>query len=70
MDMIRHQTIGPDLHFALPAPFGQESEVGPVIIVIEESLHPSVATLGNVVRDSGCYDTGDSGHVLRLIEVS
>lgn len=68
MDVVWHQAVGPDFNRTFPAPFGQKGNVRPVIIITEEGLHPSVAPLGNMVRDAGGYDTCDSGHVWRLME--
>jgi len=69
MHMIRHQAIGPDLHLTFSAPFGQQGDVGTIIVIVEEGLHSSVAALSYMVRNTGSYDTSDSCHVRKLIEL-
>jgi hypothetical protein len=68
--MIRHQAIGPYLHLTFSAPFGQQGDVGTIIVFTEEGLHSSVTALGYMVRNTGSYYTSDSGHVRRLIELN
>ena len=52
MDVIGHQAIAPNLDPFLTAPLGHQFDVGRVVLVVEKGLLSTVATLGDVVRQS------------------
>ena len=50
MNMVGHQTISPDLHLILCAPFRHQFQIGLVVLIIKKCLQTPVAPLGHVVR--------------------
>ena len=62
MDMIRHQAVRPDCDMTPLAPLGHQGQVGLVVFVIEEGLHSSIPTLGDVVGDTRGYEACYSWH--------
>ena len=47
--MIRHQAVSPYRHIVLAGPLRQQFQIDGIVFVIEESLLPPVAPLGNVM---------------------
>lgn len=53
----------------MPGPRGggrEQVEIGPPVTVGEEHRQPAIAALGDVVRDPGNDDAGETGHCRRL----
>ena len=59
MDVIGHQAPGPDLDVGSAA---EEIAIERIVIATEERLLPAVAALGDMVRDTGNDDPGETGH--------
>ena len=69
VDIVGHQTVGPNFHSALCSPFFHQGEMCQIVFIPEECGHPAVATLGYLVRDTGGYlYTSNAGQVRRLME--
>ena len=66
MNVVGHQTPGPDLDFGGPAFAAEQIAVKDVILVVEKCLLSTVATLGHVMRDAGNDDAGKTGHARNL----
>lgn len=62
MDMIRHQAIRPDSDVEFAAPLGHQGQVGLVIFIPEEGLHPSIPALGDMMRYPWGYEACYSWH--------
>ena len=69
MDVIRHQTPGPYFNSAFLAPFGQQADIGIIIVRDEKGLLAAIAALGDMVGYSRHYYSGYSGHG-RIVTVS
>jgi hypothetical protein len=57
MDMIVHQTPGPDINAMVTAGLPQERKVGSTIFGTEEDIHAPVPTLDDVVRIAGDHNS-------------
>jgi len=69
VDMVRHQAIGEYLEAVFFPILLQEAEIGLPVFVLQENIHPSIAPLGDVVRNLGDvvrnargYNSGYSRH--------
>ena len=62
MDVIGHEAPGPDLDVGGAAGAAQEIAIERIVIGPEERLLPAVAALGDMVRDTGNDDPGETGH--------
>jgi hypothetical protein len=60
--VIWHQAITPNRYAELSTPLGHQVQVCLVVFVTKECFHTPISTLGNVVRNSGGYYTGNSWH--------
>ena len=45
MDVVGHQAVGPYADAVGPRPLAQQGQVGPVVVVAEEGLHPAIPAL-------------------------
>jgi hypothetical protein len=50
MNVIGHETIGPDIDSITPAGIGHQGNVFAVIIVAEKSLHAAISPLREMMR--------------------
>jgi hypothetical protein len=50
MDVIGHQAVSPNVNTVLPAPIRHQIYIGLIVTIIEESLFPPIASLGDMVR--------------------
>ena len=66
MDMVGHKAIRPDLYLVSAAPLCHQLQVGLVIFIAEERLLPAVSPLSDVMRQTRCNNTCQSGHHRRL----
>ena len=66
MDVVGHQTIGPNLDVRLLCLLGQEITVNLLIAILEEDGLAPVAALGNVMRAVGHNDAGNARHAEML----
>jgi hypothetical protein len=57
MNVIGHQTIGPDLDMVFLAPCTHQITIRFKIRITEKSLLPTVPPLGYVVGHPGCYSS-------------
>jgi hypothetical protein len=62
MRVIGHQAVRRDLHASGPAPVRNQLPLGNVVSIRDKRLHAPVATLGDVVRNSGDDNAGQSEH--------
>ena len=62
MYMVGHQAIAPDFGSRALATFRQQVYVQAVVIIGEKGFKPSVAALGDMVRDTGDNGACYSGH--------
>ena len=62
--VIRHQTVCEDLDGVLAAMLGETNKIGRSVIIDEENNFVSISALCDVVRDTGCNRSGNSGHVV------
>ncbi len=60
--MVGHQHPGPHLHARGGSVLGHQVAIGAIVVVAEEGLGPTVATLGDVVGDAGEHRAGETGH--------
>ena len=61
MNVVRHETVGPD---AAPGPargLAEEVAVELLIGVLEEGLLAAIAALGDVIGNAGQDDAGETG---------
>jgi hypothetical protein len=68
MHMIRHETVRPYFHAALPTPLRHEVNIGFVVLVSKKGCQSPIPTLRHMMRNAGCYYTSDTSHVQKLIE--
>jgi len=66
VDMIRHQTVCPDLNLSLPAPLSQQIDVLLLVLRTKECSLSTVSPLGDVMRNPWNHYPGDSRHNLPL----
>ena len=64
--MIRHQTIGPNLHSPGPAPLGHQVQVDLVVAITEEGRLSPIAPLGHMMRISRYHHSCQSSHGIKL----
>ena len=50
MNVIGHETIGPNINFITPAGIGHQGDIFSIIIVAEKSLHAAVSPLREMMR--------------------
>ena len=62
MDMIGHQHPGPDLDSGGATRLGQQSPVQRIVVLAEKHLRAAIATLSDVVRQSGNNEAGKTAH--------
>ena len=62
MDVVRHETIGPDFEFVLPGILGEPFQIAGVILRHGEHGLPVIAPLGDMVGVTYGYGTGYSRH--------
>ena len=62
MDVVGHQAIRPHRDAGLAATLGQQIAVKRIVAILEENLLPPVATLGDMMRQTGHDDAGEAGH--------
>jgi hypothetical protein len=62
VDVVRHETVGPQLEFVPGAAYSQPLEVARSIGIIEEGQRSVVTTVNNVQRKAGQDDTRESAH--------
>ena len=67
--MIRHETVGPHGYARLCLRLCQQFQIGAIIVIAEERLHPPIAALSNMVgvtRNNQsrhpCHDQGSLCH--------
>ena len=49
VDVIGHQAVGPYFDAAFSAPLGHQTDVGGVVLIMEEGLLPTISPLRNVM---------------------
>jgi hypothetical protein len=64
MHVIRHQAPAPDLDLGRIAMRGEQVAIESIVVVAEERPGPPVATLGDMVRETGNDDAGEASHAL------
>ena len=62
MHVVRHQAPGPHLDPGRAAILGEQVAVERIVVVAEERARAAVATLGDMVRQTGKYDAGEASH--------
>src|SRR5271157_758168 len=62
MDVVGHQTIGPDADVRLVASLPQQIPIKAIIVVGEKDAFAPIATLRDVMRQTGGDVAGDAGH--------
>src|SRR5712664_2039829 len=62
MHVVRHQAPGPDFDLGRAAMAGEQVAVERIVVVTEERPGLPIATLGDMVRETGNDDTGKAGH--------
>jgi hypothetical protein len=60
--MVRHQTPRPHFHLGREAMGRKQVAIERVVVIAEERPRPPIATLGDMVRQTGNDDTGKAGH--------
>jgi len=60
--MIGHQHPGPDFHIGSAAGRRQEIAVQRITSIVEKGLRPPVATLRDVMRQTGKDETSETAH--------
>src|SRR5437879_1109624 len=66
--MVRHQAPGPHLDLGRAAIFGEQIAVKRIVVVAEEGARAAIAALGDMVRVTGNYDTGEAGHAQSCLQ--
>lgn len=66
MEVVVHQTIGPNLQVILLCIVRQKFEIGLPVFIVEEDRSAIIAALRNVMRIAGGYDARDSWHGGRI----
>jgi hypothetical protein len=69
VDMVGHETIGPDIHSHSPCRIGEQIKVERVIAIFEERALPPIATLGYMVRNAGKDKAREASH-LKVLAMS
>ena len=64
MHVIGHQAVGPDVELVPACLCSQDKGIRAVVVVAEEDLHPSRATLSDVVWNAWDHDAGEARHRL------
>jgi hypothetical protein len=62
MHVVRHQAPGPDVDVGRATMAGEQVAVERIVLVAEERPGSPVATLGDMVRETGDDDTSKAGH--------
>ena len=62
VDVVGHEAPAPDPNAMALAMLGEQLDVGHVVALAEKGLLAAVAALGDVVREAGGDDAGESGH--------
>jgi hypothetical protein len=60
--VIRHQTVGPDLHAGTGRAICQQIEIERIIAILEEGLIAPVAALRGVMGNAGNDEAREAGH--------
>ncbi len=68
MDMVRHQTIGPNINVPFFAVMLQGIKVEAPVFIIEEDVCSIIAPLSNMVGIVDCTDSCDPWHGSRIIK--
>ena len=66
VDMVGHENPGPHLHARRRRVLGQEVAIELIVIVAEEGLRPSIASLGHMVRKTGENRASETSHAGEL----
>ena len=69
MDVIAHETPGPNLQAVLMCVFAQEPQVDMMVLRVVEDCLPAIAALSNVVRHALQDDPSDSWHLEKRVRV-
>jgi len=64
--VVRHQTICPNLDCILKAPLGHQRNIFTIVIFAEKGLLPPVIALSNMVWNSCSYDSSKAPHGLKV----
>lgn len=62
MEMVRHQAVADDAHGRAQAPFGQEIEEPPIVVVAMENGGAPIPAVENVIAEVGGGTTGRARH--------
>ena len=62
VDVIGHQTTGPDLNPYLARLFREQIEIDFMVPVLEEDRLAPVSPLGHMMREAGKHPAGKTGH--------
>ena len=66
VNVVGHQAPGNAANALAPAGLGDQSAIGGVILLAKEYLLPPVAALGDVMRDVGNDDAGQTSHAHQI----
>ncbi len=66
VNVVRHEAICPHGKRLLPGMAVEESQVNIAVLVGEEDGGAAIAAMGDVIRQAGNHDSGDSGHAFLL----
>ena len=64
--MVGHQAPGPHLDLGRAAVLRQQIAVERVILVAEKGARAAVAALGDMMRNAGDDDAGETGHAKKM----
>jgi hypothetical protein len=67
MDMVIHQTIGPDFERVLAPIAGKQLQVGQSVFIIKKDAGAIIAPLSDMMRVARGYYAGDSWHGRMLV---
>jgi hypothetical protein len=62
MHVVRHQAPGPDFDPGRATMAGEQIAIERIVVLAEERPGPPIATLGDMVWETGNDDTGKAGH--------
>ncbi|MFQ5753950.1 MAG: hypothetical protein ACE5HI_18330 [bacterium] len=68
MNVVRHEAVGPDLHFKTSTPLGHQPDIGRMVLIMKKCLLPMVAPLCDMV---GGYRvrTQRGGYLFFLLQI-